>query len=106
MRFLCCVVLICLEVALADDWVMFNDGKDTYIYNTKSGEIYIRHSMGKANYEDIFVKMPRGAQPNEVKNGRFSQSMRETPNAESEKVKEMQLNALKKAQDMLNSALD
>lgn len=112
MRILCIFAFLCLNVALCNEWVMFSDGKDTYIYNAKSGEIYIRHSMGKANYEDVFVRMPRGAQPSEIKNGRFSQNSASSnvtlspSNLDNDRIKQMQLDAIKKSQEMLNSALD
>ena len=108
------ILFLCLSVGLwAGEWEMFSDGKDTYIYSTNTGEIYIRHQMGKQNYEDVFVKMPRGMQPNEVRNPRqssISQSpqMPQTPkdSSEAERLKDMQLNALKKSQDMLNAAIE
>lgn len=108
------ILFLCLSVGVwAGEWEMFSDGKDTYIYSTNTGEIYIRHQMGKQNYEDVFVKMPRGMQPNEVRNPRqssISQSP-QTPQAsqdssEAERLKDMQLNALKKSQDMLNAAIE
>ena len=59
--------VMCLSAWLmAGEWVMFSDGKDTYIYSSNTGEIYIRHHLGKKNYEDMFVKMPRGMQPSEI----------------------------------------
>ena len=45
----------CIGLGFAE-WVMFSDGRDTYIYNNQSGEIFIRHHVGKQNYEDVFVK--------------------------------------------------
>ncbi|BAM32497.1 hypothetical protein HCBAA847_1264 [Helicobacter cinaedi CCUG 18818 = ATCC BAA-847] len=70
-------------------------------------------SNGEKNYEDVFVKMPRGMQPNEVRNPRqssISQSPQtpQTPkdSSEAERLKDMQLNALKKSQDMLNAAIE
>ena len=108
------ILFLCLSVGVwAGEWEMFSDGKDTYIYSTNTGEIYIRHQMGKKNYEDVFVKMPRGMQPNELRNPRqssISQSpqMPQTPkdSSEAERLKDMQLNALKKSQDMLNAAIE
>nr|WP_317402947.1 hypothetical protein [uncultured Helicobacter sp.] len=108
------ILLLCLSMGVwAGEWEMFSDGKDTYIYSTNTGEIYIRHQMGKQNYEDVFVKMPRGMQPNEVRNPRqssISQSS-QTPqtsqdSSEAQRLKDMQLNALKKSQDMLNAAIE
>lgn len=108
------ILFLCLSVGVwAGEWEMFSDGKDTYIYSTNTGEIYIRHQMGKQNYEDVFVKMPRGMQPNEVRNPRQS-SISQSPqmpqasqdSSEAERLKDMQLNALKKSQDMLNAAIE
>lgn len=108
------ILLLCLSVGVwAGEWEMFSDGKDTYIYSTNTGEIYIRHQMGKQNYEDVFVKMPRGMQPNEMRNPRQS-SVSQSPqtpktsqdSSEAQRLKDMQLNALKKSQDMLNAAIE
>lgn len=101
MRFL--GILLLGGSLLAGDWVMFSDGKDTYIYSNTTGEIYIRHHMGKKNYEDMFVKMPRGTQPNEIV-GIQSLPFKNSP--ETEHLKEMQLNALKKSQEMLNAVIE
>lgn len=46
---------------------MFTDGVDTYIYSQSTGEVYIRVNRGKNKYEDVFVKMPRGVLPSEMK---------------------------------------
>lgn len=108
------ILLLCLSVGVwAGEWEMFSDGKDTYIYSTNTGEIYIRHQMGKQNYEDVFVKMPRGMQPNEMRNPRQSSASQspQTPktsqdSSEAQRLKDMQLNALKKSQDMLNAAIE
>lgn len=100
MRFLA-ILLVCGSL-WAGDWVMFSDGKDTYIYSNATGEIYIRHHMGKKNYEDVFVKMPRGTQPNEIASTQNPRSK----SPDSEHLKEMQLNALKKSQEMLNAVID
>lgn len=106
------ILFLCLSVSLwAGEWEMFSDGKDTYIYSTNTGEIYIRHQMGKQNYEDVFVKMPRGMQPNEVRNQPSRSLSPQTPqfpqtSSEAERLKEMQLNAIKKSQDMLNAAIE
>lgn len=97
------IVLFLSASLLAGDWVMFSDGKDTYIYSNTTGEIYIRYHMGSKNYEDVFVKMPRGTQPNEIVSTQNS-----TPKSglESERLKEMRLNALKKSQEMLNAVIE
>lgn len=104
MRFLG-VLLMCGSL-WAGDWVMFSDGKDTYIYSNATGEIYIRHHMGKNNYEDVFVKMPRGTHPNELKGESKNLPVVPQDRTDSERLKEMQLDALKKSQDMLNTAIE
>lgn len=100
---------VCAMSVFAGEWVMFSDGKDTYIYSTNTGEVYVRHSVGKKNYEDVFVKMPRGMQPNELRDSKTRSGASSLPsqnNIESERLKDIQFNALKKSQDMLNSAID
>lgn len=51
---------LCMAALYGNPWVMFSDGRDTYIYNQKSGEVYVRFHKGGANYEDVFIKMPQG----------------------------------------------
>ncbi|AAP76745.1 hypothetical protein [Helicobacter hepaticus] len=104
------IVLCLFGMSLcAGEWVMFSDGKDTYIYSTNTGEVYVRHSVGKKNYEDIFVKMPRGMQPNELRDSKTRSNASISPSQnsiESNRLKDIQFNALKKSQDMLNSAIE
>lgn len=45
---------------------MFSDGKDTFIYNTGTGEVFIRVKREGPNYKDVFVRMPRGLLPTEM----------------------------------------
>lgn len=45
---------------------MFTDGKDTYIYNTGTGEVFIRAKREGPSYKDLFVRMPRGVLPSEM----------------------------------------
>lgn len=52
----------------ANPWVMFSDVDDTYIYNQKTGEVYVRFRKGGKNYEDVFVKMPQGIDPSSASN--------------------------------------
>lgn len=99
------ILLICLSNALAD-WKMFSDGADTYIYNDKSGEIYIRHKLGKQNYEDVFVKMPHGIQPNELKGKNPSNQNTQTQTPNNIDQERYKLEALKKSQEALNNALE
>lgn len=101
---------VCIAANLfAGEWVMFSDCKDTYIYSQNSGEIYIRHHLGKKNYEDIFVKMPRGMLPNEI-NKNQAATAPTTPMAPTKPntnaLKDFQLEALKKSQEILHSAIE
>lgn len=113
MKHLALVALMCVG-AVAGDWVMFADSKDTYIYSTTTGEIYIRHNNGGKNYEDVFVKMPRGMSPNELSkdSSASSPTLPKSPknpiveNIDKDKIRDIQLDALKKSQDMLNQALE
>ncbi len=52
--------LFFMSVSAFAAWQMFSDQRDTYIYNTNTGEIYIRVDMGQENYKDKFIKMPIG----------------------------------------------
>lgn len=47
-------------------WIMFADVKDTYLYNTQTGDVYIRYQKKGKNYQDVFVKMPKGMMPEEI----------------------------------------
>ena len=91
---------LCVALGFAE-WVMFSDGSDTYIYNNQSGEIFVRHHLGGENYKDVFVKMPRGAFPSELKSAQKSQ-----PLSSDENLEQRKLEALKKSQEVLNNALE
>ena len=98
----------CIGLGFAE-WVMFSDGGDTYIYNNQSGEIFIRHHVGRQNYEDVFVKMSRGVFPNELKTPQSTQkSPNPLPNPQGidENLEQRKLDALKKSQEVLNNALE
>lgn len=100
-------VLSFVSLMCAGEWTMFSDGKDTYIYSSSTGEIYIRHHLGKKNYEDVFVKMPRGMKPNELGNsGSRTSANSMTNSTDSERAKALQLDALKKSQELLNAAIE
>lgn len=99
---------LCVALGFAE-WIMFSDGSDTYIYNNQSGEIFVRHHLGGENYKDVFVKMPRGAFPSELKSAQKSQTP--LPNAtqplsSDENLEQRKLEALKKSQEALNNALE
>lgn len=100
---------LCMGLGFAE-WVMFSDGIDTYIYNNQSGEIFVRHHLGKQNYEDVFVKMPRGAFPNELKPAQSPQNASgqtgQAPAPTDENLEQRKLDALKKSQEVLNNALE
>ena len=74
-------------------WVMFADSTDTYIYNVQTGEIYIRHKKGGKNYKDVFVKMQRGMQSQELEEG------------SKDSLLDAKMQSLKKSQQMMNEAL-
>lgn len=103
---ICLMLLFVASAGFCGDWVMFSDGKDTYIYNTQSGEIYIRFKKGGANYEDIFVKMPIGKQPNEVSKKTQSSTSQLQDSKNTEAIRKMQLDALQKSQEILSGGLD
>lgn len=84
---------------LFGDWVMFADSKDTYLYNTQTGEIYIRYRKKGKNYEDVFIKMPRGMTSQEIAD---STHLTQKNNDLSTDIK---LKSLKKTQEMMNEAL-
>ena len=55
------VLVLGLLASLAfGEWQMFADKQETYLYNTTTGEVYVKHKRGKENYNDVFVKMPKG----------------------------------------------
>lgn len=105
MRYIVLIWQLFMGIGLAE-WIMFSDGIDTYIYNNQSGEIFIRHHLGKQNYEDVFVKMPRGVLPNELKSPQKSPNQNPPPNPTDENLEQRKLDALKKSQEVLNNALE
>ncbi|MCE3046769.1 hypothetical protein [Helicobacter kayseriensis] len=98
MRFIVFLLLVSFSL-LFGNWVMFADSKDTYLYNTQTGEIYIRYRKKGKNYEDVFVKMPRGMTPQEIKNPAHLD-----PKSD-ESLTDAKLKSLKKSQEMMNEAL-
>lgn len=80
-------------------WVMFADSKDTYLYNTQTGEIYIRYKKKGKNYQDVFVKMPRGMSPQEIESSNHSKQESKDPLMGSK------MQSLKKSQEMMDEAL-
>lgn len=100
-------------------WEMFSDGKDTYLYNTQSGDVYIRYNRGGKNYEDIFVKMPAGTLPSQLSPTQAPSTKRTGPsttpptapqapskNDKSAKLLEQQQQALQKSQELLRNSID
>lgn len=94
-------------------WQMFSDGKDTYIYNTESGDVYIRHRKDGKNYEDTFVKMPAGVIPAMPK---ASQNKAQSPAQSTQSPKDSQkdagssqetrLEAIRKSQELMRQSID
>lgn len=77
---------------------MFRDNEDTYIYNNKTGDIYVRYRKGGNNYEDAFVKMPSGVIPQDSK----PKPATKTPSDS----KTLQNDVLERLQVLQNDALD
>lgn len=78
---------------------MFSDKKDTYLYNNKTGEVYIRYKKGNKNYEDVFVKMSHGITPQEIT------PQLQAPQSEKNNQEDMKMQSLKKTQELMNDAL-
>lgn len=93
-----------LASSLFASWQMFSDGKDTYLYNTQSGDVYIRYKRGGKNFEDMFVKMPAGVVPSASANAQSALSS--TPESSQEKLLKQQQEALQKSQELLRSSID
>lgn len=79
---------------------MFSDKTDTYLYNTVTGEIYIRYKKNGKNYEDVFVKMPKGVI---LKNSSLVPEISTDINTAEKKDSKME--AIKKAQDIMNQSI-
>ncbi|PAF42253.1 hypothetical protein [Helicobacter sp. 11S03491-1] len=93
------LLILFIGSPLFSQWQMFSDKTDTYIYNTTTGEIYIRYRKNAKNYEDTFVKMPKGVIPNtNQKNSPMSQ-------LSESKDDDTRLEAIKKAQDLMNNSI-
>ncbi|PAF53908.1 hypothetical protein BKH42_04025 [Helicobacter sp. 13S00482-2] len=86
---------------LFSQWQMFSDKSDTYLYNTVTGEIYIRYKKNGKNYEDVFVKMPKGIIPK----GSDFPSVISTDTLDSSQKKDSKMQAIKKAQDIMNQSI-
>lgn len=113
------LMVLCATPAFAE-WQMFSDGVDTYLFNTQSGDVYVRFRKGGKNYEDVFVKMPAGVRPTNkakqpTKNApqnpqQSSQKPLQTPNPpqspNSEITQAQRLEAIKKSQEILNKSID
>ena len=93
------IALLCVCVSpLFAEWVMFADKSDTYLYNNQTGEVYIRYKKGGKNYNDVFVKMPHGLQPQELQGSK--------PQNIEKKAQDIRLEGLKKSQELLNEAIE
>ncbi|PAF49831.1 hypothetical protein BKH41_00575 [Helicobacter sp. 12S02232-10] len=94
-KIFCCI--FCFTTFLFAQWQMFSDKTDTYIYNTTTGEIYIRYKKNGKNYEDLFVKMPKGIIPEKQNN---------LPSSLEPKKDDVALEAIKKANELMNHSID
>lgn len=90
-----------LLTSLFAQWQMFADKQDTYLYNTQTGEVYVKHKRGGENYKDVFIKMPKGIASIEELGSELSPS-----NASKNSQKDLQLESIKKAQEMLQKSID
>ncbi len=133
MRFLSWVFFTGLSGCALADWQMFADMDNTYLYNTITGEVYVKHSMGGPNYEDVFVKMPKGVSsprdlpaPQKSRADKAEQedlaplksdSLQEDKKAQNEKEagkknsskqqeEDLKMESIKKAQEMMLKSLD
>lgn len=82
---------------------MFADSKDTYLYNTQTGEVYIRYQKKGKNYQDVFVKMPKGMTPQEIENP--SEPQNNAGKTKNDSLRDSKMQSLKKSQEMMNEAL-
>lgn len=85
---------------LFGQWQMFSDKTDTYLYNTLTGEVYIRYKKNGKNYQDVFVKMPKGIIP---KNSDFTPEL--PAEGSSTEKKDAKMEAIKKAQDIMSQSI-
>lgn len=82
-------------------WQMFADKDNTYLYNTVTGEVYIKYKVGDKNYQDVFVKMPKGITSIEE-----LQNLHQLETKATSKEKDIQLESIKKAQEMMQKSFD
>lgn len=83
---------------------MFADLKDTYLYNTQTGEVYIRYKKKGKNYQDVFVKMSKGMMPEEVeKQSEIKQNPLDKRN--NDPLLDSKMQSLRKSQEMMNEVL-
>lgn len=94
---------LCLCSFCFAQWIMFADSKDTYLYNTQTGEVYIRYKKKGKNYQDVFVKMPKGMSPQEVEGE--AKVEKNASNAGVDPLLDSKMQSLKKSQEMMNEAL-
>ena len=93
------VLVLGLLASLAfGEWQMFADKQETYLYNTTTGEVYVKHKRGKENYNDVFVKMPKGVASIEELEGAKAPKPSK-PASKSTKSKEMQEDSAKLFQE-------
>lgn len=84
------------------EWRMFADKEETYLYNTTTGEVYVKHKKGGKNFEDVFVRMPKGV----ISLEDIKKESKDLTPKEQEKQQDMQLESIKKAQELMQKALE
>lgn len=89
-------------VPIFAQWQMFSDKEDTYIYNTATGEVYIRFRKKGKNYEDIFIKMPQGVVLKENQESVLYPDTKTKNNS----LETLRLESIKKTQEILKNSIN
>lgn len=97
-------IVIFNSVPIFAQWQMFSDKEDTYIYNTATGEVYIRFRKKGKNYEDVFIKMPQGVVLKE--NQESVLYPQDTSKTKNNSLETLRLESIKKTQEMLKNSIN
>lgn len=96
-------IIVFSSVPIFGQWQMFSDKEDTYIYNTVTGEIYVRFKKKGKNYEDVFVKMPQGIV---LKETQGSVSPPQDTKIQDTSLETLRLQSIKKTQEMFKNSIN